>query len=185
MLEIIIPERESYDYKTNEFKMEKELRIKLEHSLLSISKWESMWCKPFLSSESKTPKEIADYIRCMTLTPNIPDYVYRNIPVSELKKIEAYIEKKSTATVINSNRSGRSNQNNRSHKIVTSEEIYYWMILYNIPFSCEKWNLNRLLTLIQICAIRNSNQQKMSKGDILRSNAALNAKRRAKLGTHG
>jgi hypothetical protein len=185
MLEIIIPERETYDYKINEFKTEKELKIKLEHSLLSISKWESMWCKPFLSNDKKSAKEIADYIRCMTLTQNVPDYVYRTLPNSELQKIEDYLGKKSTATIINSSRTTKHTPSNTFNKIITSEEIYYWMILYDIPFSCEKWNLNRLLTLIQICAIRQSNQQKMSKGDILRSNAMLNAKRKAKLGTHG
>ncbi|MDO4378813.1 MAG: hypothetical protein Q4C64_06780 [Erysipelotrichia bacterium] len=186
MLEITIPENEFYDNKTNTFIQKKEAKLKLEHSLLSISKWESKWCKPFYGDEKKSADEIRDYVRCMTLTQNIDSCVYSAIPMQELKKIEKYLEEKQTATVFYD--TGRKNgaSNNRKRKIVTSEEIYYMMICYEIPFSCEKWNINRLLALIEICSIRSDpKSNKMSKKDIFHNNATLNAARKAKLRRHG
>lgn len=186
MLEITIPENEFYDNKTNTFIQTKETTLKLEHSLLSISKWESKWCKPFYGDEKKGVNEIRDYVRCMTLTQNVAECVYSAIPMQELKKIEKYLEEKQTATVFYDSGSKNIASNHTKRKIVTSEEIYYMMICYEIPFSCEKWNINRLLALIEICAIKSDpKSNKMSKKDIYRNNAALNAARKARLKTHG
>ena len=154
--------------------------MKLEHSLLSISKWESKWKKPFISKEQKTQEEALDYIRCMTITPNVDPHLYRYIPADIFKQIEAYIDDPMTATWINSNEKKRPN-----NQIITSELIYYWMVSYRIPMECEKWHLNRLLMLIQVCDEKNKPEKKMSRREILSRNSALNAARRAKLHSKG
>lgn len=180
MLRITIPSSEQYDEITNTFISTKEQKIDLEHSLVSISKWESKWKKPFLSREQKTIEETIDYIRCMTVTKNVDPMIYYSIPVDVVNKINDYIEDPMTATWIN-NKEGRST----SRQIITSELIYYWMVSYRIPFECQKWHLNRLLMLIQVCDEKNKPPKKMSKQQILSRNAALNASRRAKLHSNG
>lgn len=179
MLEITIPEIENYDEEKNEFFMTKECTLRLEHSLVSISKWESKWHKPFLVSDEKTIEELTDYIRCMTITQNVDPNVYFGIPDSEFKKVEEYIQDPMTATTFKEQKS----QANR--EIVTSELIYYWMVALEIPFECQKWHLNRLLTLIKVCNIKNQPQKKMPIREILNNNRALNAARRKKFHTKG
>lgn len=182
MLTIIIPETEHYDSNKNEFFIKKSQVIKLEHSLVSLSKWESKWRKPFLSDEKKTNEEIIEYIKCMTIGMVEPD-VYTRLSNENIKEISEYINSPMTATWFTDR-----NPNKRSKEIVTSERIYYWMIAYNIPFECQKWHLNRLLTLIRICGIENDKQnggKKMTKSEILANNRALNAQRRAKLNSKG
>ena len=152
----------------------------MEHSLVSISKWESKWHKAFLSKKDKTEEEIFDYIKCMTLTQNVDPSVYDHLTVDNVNQIKAYIEDPMTATVINTNSSDKSNK-----ETVTSELIYYWMIALNIPSEYQKWHINRLLKLIEVCNVKNSPPKKRSKSDIMRSNAALNAARRKQLGTRG
>lgn len=162
--------------------------IQLEHSLISISKWESKWHKPFLSKEEKTFEETIDYIRCMTLTQNVNPRLYENISAENIKKVMLYIDDPHTATTFSNRRQGgkrRTAQQTYSRQRVTSEIIYYWMVSLEIPSAYEKWHLNRLLTLIQVCNIKGQSEQKMSKKDIYKSNAALNAARRAKAGSRG
>lgn len=180
MLEITIPEKEFWDESREMFLKTKPVTLTLEHSLISLSKWESKWKKPFLGKDDKTTAEVLDYVRCMTINKNVPPYAYRALTNNDINKIIDYLDDKMTATTIN--------RNNRSHtrpEVVTSEVIYYWMILNGIPFECEKWNLNRLLTLIEVCEIKSGGTKKMSRGDIIRQNAALNAARRAKLNSRG
>lgn len=147
---------------------------------MSISKWESKWKKPFISKEPKTQEESIDYVRCMTTNPNVNPLAYYNIPTEVFKQIEEYIDDPMTATWItsNDNRGG-------GHQIITSEIIYYWMVTYRIPFECQKWHLNRLLMLVQVCNEKNKPPKKMSKNAILSRNSALNAARKAKLKTKG
>ena len=147
----------------------------MEHSLVSLSKWESRWHKPFLSSKNKTKtqEEILDYIRCMTLTQNVDPNVYYNLSRENCEKIQAYIDDPMTATTFNEINKPKTNS-----EIITSELIYYWMIAYNVPVEFEKWHLNRLLTLIKVCSIKNAPPKKMSKREIMNRNAALNASRR-------
>ena len=172
-LKITIPEIELYDDEKNEFYSVKEQKLSLEHSLVSISKWESKWCKPFLSSD-KTNEEFIDYIRCMTLTQNVDPMVYRAIPFSVMKSIYDYIEAPMTATTVsNSQKHGINNQ------IVTSELVYCWMTLLNIPFECQKWHFNRLIMLITVCSEENKPKKKMSKSQINSMYSSTNAKRRA------
>ena len=180
MLQITIPGTEYWDEATQEFGETKEQTLQLEHSLVSLSKWESKWCKVFLSKETKTSEETIDYIKCMTVTPNVRPEVYGRLTKANIAEIEAYIAAPMTATYFPKDRSGRSNSEQ-----VTSELIYYWMIALNIPCECQNWHLNRLLTLIKVCNIKNKPPKKMSKKDILSRNARLNAARRQQLNTKG
>ena len=180
MLEITIPETEQWDELKQEFVYTKEQTLQLEHSLVSLSKWESKWCKPFLSKEDKTFEETIDYIRCMTLNRHVPDEVYGFLTRSNIKQINEYISAPMTATWFSKDTIGRG-----SREQITSELIYYWMIALNIPFECQKWHLNRLLTLIRVCNLKNQPSKKMSRREIMSRNAALNAARRKQLGTNG
>ena len=182
MLKITIPSIELFDETNQEFITTKEQTLQLEHSLVSLSKWESKWCKPFLSQDTRTVEETIDYIRCMTITQNIDPVVYNNISNEIIEQINDYIDAPMTATWFSEDRKGKGKT---SSEQITSELIYYWMISLNIPFECQKWHLNRLLTLIRICNIKNQPEKKMSKKAILSQNAALNAARRKKMNTKG
>jgi hypothetical protein len=185
MLKLVIKDREYFNEDTNEFVMIKGMTLQLEHSLVSISKWESRWKKPYFDKEPKTYTEVIDYIICMTITQNVPVDVYKNLSKENFEEIKTYIEDPMTAstiTVVNNKRRQPTKK-----KKITSELIYSQMFALNIPLECQKWHLNRLITLIEICKIENqgSNIDKMSKGEILRSNTALNAARRARHSTRG
>lgn len=177
MLTLTIPKTELYDEIQNEFKFIKEQKLVLEHSLVSLSKWESKWHKPFLSKEDKTIEETIDYIRCMTVNSVDPD-VYLCINRDHISKVNEYIADPMTATTI-------SEKGPASREIITSEIIYYWMVALQIPFECQKWHLNRLLTLINVCSIKNKPPKKMSQKAVMSRNAALNASRRKALHTRG
>lgn len=179
MLRLIVPEKELYDERTGLFVRTKKQVLQLEHSLVSLSKWESKWHKPFLSKNEKSGEEMLDYIRCMTITQNVPDEVYFALDTNELMKINDYLNDSMTATTIT------KQQGKSLGEIITSEIIYYWMISLQIPFECEKWNLNRLLTLIEVCNIKNSPGKKMSKSEIMRRNRTLNAARKQQMHTRG
>ena len=179
MLKITVPEMEFYDEVNNEFIMFNEQVLQLEHSLVSISKWESKWHIPFLDGKDKTLEQIIDYVRCMTITQNVKPEVYNRLTEDNLKAINDYIENPMTATTF-------SDSNQRpSREIITSEIIYYWMVSFNIPFECQKWHLNKLLTLIKVCNIKNSPPKKMSRQEILSRNRALNEARKKNLNTRG
>lgn len=182
MLELTIGGQEFYDEDTETFVTEPATILKLEHSLLSVSKWESKWKKVFLdeSKGKRSIEESVDYIRCMTINKCVPDDVYSRIRHIDMAKVDAYINDPMTATWFSKSRNGPS-----SHEKVTSEIIYYWMIINNIPFECEKWHLNRLMTLIQVCEIKQGKQKMMSQKDILAQNKAINAARRAKHHSRG
>lgn len=188
MLQITIPatpEIEMWDYEKQEFiirKATKEYTIQLEHSLVSLSKWESKWCKPFLSDKKMTEEESLDYIKCMTITQNVPSEVYDNIPNSVIEEVSEYIAKPMTATWFSNNANkGKGGKK----KTVTAEVIYCWMFALNIPVKFEKWHLNRLLTLIRVCDEENKPPNKRSKKSILDEYAALNNARKQKFNTRG
>ena len=179
MLELtVILEPEYYDERNEMFIPPKSTTIQLEHSLVSLSKWESKWCKPFLHSD-KTDEETLDYIKCMTLTDGVSPKVYDHLSRRNVREITDYINAPMTATTF-------SNENSkRSRDIVTSEVMYYWMIANNIPFECQHWHLNRLITLVRVCGVHNQPQKKRSKKEIASQYAALNAQRRAKFKSKG
>lgn len=180
MLTINIPPTELWDEAKNEFIEFPGKKLQLEHSLVSLSKWESIWKKPFITptSQPKTREETLSYVKCMTITQNVDPYVYRFLTNDNLEAIRQYIDDPMTATTFQS-------PGNSSKEIVTSEVIYYWMITFGIPMECQKWHLNRLLTLVRVCSIKNQPAKKMSNRQILSNNAKLNAARRAALHTKG
>ena len=180
MLEIVIPETEQWDEVNQEFITSNRQILRLEHSLVSLSKWESKWKKPFLSNKEKTYEETIDYIKCMTLTQNVNDTVSNLLDKDNIEKINKYIGDPMTATTFKEDPNKKSGR-----EIITSELIYYWMISLNIPFECQKWHLNRLLTLIKVCGIKNQPPKKMSKKDVMSRNAALNAARRKQMNSRG
>ena len=180
MLQITIPAREMWDEQNNEFVYTNEQTLQLEHSLISLSKWESKWNKPFLSKESKTYEEVLDYVKCMTLTQKVSPEIYANLTDENMRDIQRYIEAPMTATTFSEEKNTKGNR-----EIVTSELIYYWMIALGIPMECEKWHLNRLLTLVRVCNIKNSPPKKMGKNAIMSRNASLNAARRKRLNSKG
>lgn len=179
MLTITMDAIELYDETKQEFVSSKEQIIKLEHSLASLSKWESKWGKPFLSKEEPSFDETIDYIRCMTITRNVDSDTYKYISKKNIELVSRYIDAPMTATTF------AKDKKNPSRDIITSELIYYWMISLNIPFECENWHLNRLLTLINVCNIKNQPTNKMSKKELMSRNAAINAARKQSMNTTG
>jgi hypothetical protein len=180
MLTITIPDQEWFNDVTQEFVEIKGRDLTLEHSLVSLSKWESLYHKPFLTREEKTRAETLNYIKCMTITQNVPDVIFKAIDAKTINLVMAYIENPMTATTFTEDE--QKKKVNRD--VITAEIIYYWMVALQIPMECQKWHLNRLLTLINVCNIKNQ-PKKMSKADLMRRNKALNAQRRAQLNTRG
>ena len=183
MLYLIVPKTSCFDEINDMFIDIEETKLQLEHSLVSISKWESKYCKPFLDRNyDRTYEETIDYVRCMTVNKINDDRVYFCLTPSMIQEINEYIVNPMTATTV------RDTGKNTGRQIITSELIYCWMIELNIPIECEKWHLNRLMMLIRVCNARNPNNtanKKMSRGDMARQNTSLNTARRKALGTTG
>ena len=173
MLKITVPATELFKEDTDELITVKETHLQLEHSLVSLSKWESKWCKPFISKNDKSVEETLDYIKCMTLTQNVDPNVYLCLTQQNFKEINDYIDAPMTATWFN-----ERNKETGKREVVTAEIIYYWMINFNIPFECQKWHLNRLLTLVRVCNLKSQPPKKMSLRETMESNDALNEARR-------
>jgi len=183
MLILDIPAIEAFDENTNEFISISPTSLHMEHSLVSVSKWEEKWHKPFLSplkEHEKTDEEMMDYIRCMTITKNVDENLFKYMPPEYLMKINEYIQDRRTATWFN-----KQETTNKNREITTSELIYYWMIKLNIPVEFQKWHLNRLMTLIEIFSIKDAPPKKVSKSELARQRSALNAARLAKYHTKG
>ena len=180
MLTIIIPGQELYNEDRNEFVVLDRYVLEMEHSLVSLSKWESIYEKPFLGPQEKTSEEVLGYIKAMILNPKIPPEVISLISSENRDRISEYIDSKQSATWFRDDLKPP-----RNREIVTSELIYYWMFTAGIPIECENWHLNRLFTLIRVFNVKNSKPTKMSRGEIAARNRALNAERRTQLGTQG
>jgi len=187
MLKLVIEgseEVEMWNETTEEFETvdaTESVVVELEHSLISLSKWESKHKKPFLSSKDKTPEQIFDYLKAMIISPNVdPDVLYR-CSQANIDAIQAYIDSAESATTF-----GVMPERRGAGEEITSELIYYWMVAFNIPWEAQYWHLNRLFALIRICNIKNSKPgKKMSRNEMAQRNRDLNAQRRAQLGTRG
>ena len=179
MLQLVVPNLEVYDDGKSEFIIKKGQILQVEHSLVSIAKWESKWNKPFLTNKAKTIEETIDYIKCMTITQNVLPYIYSQITNENVNQVSEYIALPMSATWFT------NEDNTPSKEIITSEIIYYSMIAYNIPFECQKWHLNRLLTLIRVCKKKNDKPKKMSRTEIVNRNRELNNKRRQQSNSKG
>lgn len=182
MLTITIKGREEYNPATNKFITVKDTVLSLEHSLVSISKWESKFHKPFVTKDNKTNEELIYYVKCMTITQNVDPNVYSLLTRENIEEINNYITDSMTATWFNERKDQPQRRNTEQ---ITSELVYYWMVAFNIPWEAQKWHFNRLLTLIRICNIKNQPQKKHSMKETMSRNAALNAARRKNLGTSG
>ena len=180
MLTITIPGTELYDKKTKEFSTVGEFVLELEHSLISLSKWESKFQKPFLAAGEKSVEEIAEYLLLMILTPVYPSDIIDRMSKENIDEINNYIESPESATTF-----GDMPKTPGRGETITSELIYYWMVTFNIPFACENWHLNRLFALVRICNIKQGKPKKMTRGQIAQRNRDLNARRRAELGSSG
>ncbi len=180
MLKLTIPETEFFNEETQTFETVPGIEIEIEHSLISLSKWESKFKKPFLTTENKTIDETNYYIEAMIISPIYPIDIFLRLDQDSMRKINDYIESAESATTFGSmpERKGRG-------EIITAELIYYWMVAFQIPFECEFWHLNRLFALIRICNIKNSKPKKMSKNEVANRQRELNAARKAQLGTSG
>lgn len=188
-MKLVVPGVEQYDPVENLFYTTKDTTLVLEHSLLSISKWESKWKVPYIatSATGMTRAQFQDYVRCMTISQNIDPLVYSAITLENQKEIVDYIGDSMTATTINKQNipKGGPGSGGKKGQIITSELVYYWMTALNIPFECQKWHFNRLMTLIQVASIEQQPPKQMSKRDVMKQNKALNAARRAKLHSKG
>ncbi|MDD3288114.1 MAG: hypothetical protein PHX43_03815 [Alphaproteobacteria bacterium] len=180
MLRITAPETEQYDEKSGEFVIFKAQPLQLEHSLVSLSKWESKWKKPFLGKGEKTIEETIDYVKCMNLTQNVAPEVFSRLTTDNLKEIRLYLADSMTATTL-----PKSHKQVGVKETITSELVYYWMVSLNIPFECQKWHLNRLLMLINVCNVKSSKPKKMSQKELASRNASLNAARRKAMNSGG
>lgn len=175
MLKITIKGTERFNYETGQFAYDKDTVLTLEHSLVSISKWEAKYHKPFLAEKEKmTTEETIEYIKFMTLTQNVDPEVYARIDNKIIAQIADYIKDPMTATWFSAKKRGGVK------RVITSELLYYQMVAYNIPFECQKWHLNRLLTLIRVCEEENQPKKKKSQRESLMEQAAINKARRAK-----
>lgn len=185
MLTINVPARESFDEATNEFITIDEVELELEHSLVSLSKWESKYEKPFLGSAQKTTEETIGYIKAMCMTPNVPEHVFEALSNAQLEEINTYITAKMSATWFAEK---KDESKVRNSEIVTSEVIYYWMIALTIPMECENWHLNKLFTLIRVCNEKNAPEKKKGRAPTkndLANRRALNQRRKAELQSKG
>lgn len=183
---IIIPDiKDGWDPVNEVFVTQKGATLVLEHSLVSLQKWESKWHVPYLGNDKKTNEQVVDYIKCMTVFPHdVDEEIYKYIPRKELNEIAKYISDPMTATTFSDN-SKQNGSSSPKKEVITAEIVYYWMIALNIPMEYRKWHLNQLLTLIHVCEIKNAPQQKMGRNEILARNRALNAQRRAKMHSKG
>lgn len=180
MLRIVVPKDEWFNQEDQTFEIFDELELELEHSLISLSKWESKYKKPFLGPASKTPEEILNYVEAMIITPNYSKSIIFRFSQENIEQINDYIESTESATTFGTmpERKGRG-------EIITSELIYYWMVAFQIPFECQYWHLNRLFALIRICNIKNSKPKKVSRSELAQRNRELNEQRRAQFNTAG
>lgn len=179
MLKLTIPKSEDFNERTSEFEIHPEVVVELEHSLVSLSKWESKWEKPFLGEDEKSDEQTLDYIKFMCLDENLPEEVFSRFTTPMFEKVRDYIQASMTATWF------KEDKGRPSREVITSEIIYYWMIQNNVPVEFQYWHLNRLITLLKVCSHKNKPPEKMNPRDAAAKQRALNEARKAKYNTSG
>jgi len=180
MLKLIISGEEHFNDDTEEFLTVGDIELELEHSLLSISKWESKTEKCFLGDEPQTNEELLFYFECMILTPGDHTNTISMMSEANILEINDYVNSKQTATTF-----GEMPERRGREETISAELIYYWMVAFTIPFECESWHLNRLFALIRICNIKNAKPKKMSRHEVASRNRDINAQRKAQMNTSG
>jgi hypothetical protein len=180
MLTIIVELQEAFNEHSQEFVSSKVYPLDLEHSLVSLAKWESKWEKPFLSETPKTAEETLWYITAMTLTPDVPDEIYHMLSNDNLHAVNDYINAKMTATWF-----AKKPNKSSSREVITAELVYFWLITLDIPFECQHWHLNRLLTLVQVCNEKNKKPNAVGPKEAAARRGSLNAERKAKSNSQG
>jgi hypothetical protein len=180
MLTLTVVTTEGFDEATNEFVDAESYNIELEHSLASLSKWESFFEKPFLIDKEKTQEEILWYIKAMCLSPDVPDWVFEKLSPKNFDEINKYINAKMTATWFK-----EEPNKPRSKEVITAEIIYHWMVALTIPFECQYWHLNRLITLVRVCNQKNEPAKKANQTDMAARRREMNEQRKRELGTRG
>lgn len=180
MLTIHVPERELFDDEKQEFITTESVALKLEHSLVSIARWESKWELSFLNTKEKTDEQMASYIESMIISPEDTSGIVDRLTAEDISAINTYINASYTATTFKQDANSKKNS-----EVITAELIYYWMIALNIPFECQHWHINRLITLVRVCNLKNQPPKKRSTSEIAASRARLNAERRAQMGSRG
>jgi hypothetical protein len=183
VLTLIVPlSEELYDEEKEEFVEPVTFTLELEHSLASLSKWESREEKPFLGKDEKTNEQTLAYIRDMVLTPDVPEEVFEKFSPENLTAVNDYISAKMTATWF---RELEPTRRGNSSEVITAELIYYWMVSLQIPFEAQYWHLNRLITLVRVCNEKNKPAKKVNRQTAAQRQRELNAQRRAQFGTRG
>jgi len=180
MLTITVPGDEVYDDSTGLLSTVNDVQLELEHSLVSLSKWEQMYEKSFIGTEEKTEEELFAYVQCMILTPDYPQDVLYSLTKENIEEINNYIGAKMSATTFLDPPGAP-----KTREVITNELVYYWMTVFNIPFECQHWHLNRLFTLIRVCNVKQQKPKKMNQAEAARQRAELNARRRAQYETKG
>jgi len=180
MLKLTVPGVESYDEEKEEFVEVGEVVLELEHSLVSLSKWESQYEKPFLGNSEKSTEEIIGYIKAMVVTPEVPEEIFSRLSEANMLEINDYIDAKMTATWFHEAPGAPA-----TREVVTAELVYYWMVTFSIDWEAQYWHLNRLFTLIRVCNIKNAKPKKMSRAEVAARNRELNAQRKPQLGPKG
>lgn len=180
MLTITVPATERFDEAESKIIRSEEYVLSLEHSLVSLSRWESKWKKSFLFSKDKSAEEIYGYVEAMCLTPDVPPEAFSKLTQANFDAINEYINEQMTATTFNEMPNQR-----QSRDVITAELIYHWMIALQIPVECEDWHLNRLMALIKVVNLKNAPKKKMGRTEMLAERERLNAERRAAYGTTG
>ena len=179
---ITIPATEMWDPVAHRFYDVKERTITMEHSLVSLSKWESKWKIPFIGNKNLTAEQLLSYFQCMTIEKNVNPMIYQCLTAKQIDDIMKYIDDSMTATWF-----GKSDDDvaaQTDNRAVTSELIYYWMFASGISKECEKWHLNRLITLIHVTSEENKPKKKRTEAERMAHHRALLKARRAKRNRH-
>lgn len=157
----------------------KVVRLQFEHSLRSLSKWESKNKIAFLAGREKTPAQMVDYYRCMLLSPEDPDLVYLLDP-SQMEELTNYINENQTASSVPNEGPTQYNP-----ETTTSELVYFWMTALKINWEAQDWHFSRLMMLVQITSYKQQPPKKRNPREVLSDMRRENERRKKLFNTSG